>query len=194
MLSSEPSPRPMFAMVCVNNVNLSAAAHESLSSAGMRVYSYGAGRRVTFPGKTISEARTFKFLTPYATMHSILEKEDAALFTGNGVLQILKRDRPLKTAPERWQSLSNKQLISIGVVVYIQMRIRLSFKTKQLHIICLDTVDTPQEALTGGERVLKLCRELNVPVDELTEGFVKTTVEKFEKKHGQQNFYLGLHM
>ncbi|ETK75087.1 hypothetical protein L915_18264 [Phytophthora nicotianae] len=206
MQSSEPSPCPMFAMVCANNVNRSAAAHEILNTAGLRVCSYGAGRQVTFPGKTISDARTFKFLTPYSVMHSILEKEDAALFTGNGVLQILERDIPLKKAPERWQSLSNKQLMDIDVVVCldyamflavledIQMRIRLSFKTKQLHIICLDTVDTPEDALTGGERVLELCRELNVPVNELTEEFVKTMVEKFEKEHDQQMFYLGLHM
>lgn len=116
MQSPEPR-RPMFAMVCANNVNRSAAAHESLSAAGLRVCSYGAGRQVTFPGKTSSDARTFKFLTPYADMHSILEKEDAALFSGNGVLQILERDMPIKKAPERWQSLSNKQLLDIDVVV-----------------------------------------------------------------------------
>lgn len=74
------------------------------------------------------------------------------------------------------------------------MRIRLSFKAKQLHIICLDTADTPEEALTGGERVLGLCRELNVPSGELTEEFVKSVVEKFEKEHDQQLLYLGLHM
>ncbi|KAG6615919.1 rna polymerase ii subunit a c-terminal domain [Phytophthora cinnamomi] len=205
MQRAEPR-RPMFAMVCANNVNRSAAAHESLSAAGLRVCSYGAGRQVTFPGKTSTDSRTFKFLTPYAVMHSVLQKEDAALFSGNGVLQILERDMPLKKAPERWQSLSNKQLLDIDVVVCldyvmfltvledIQMRIRLSFKTKQLHIICLDTEDTPEEALTGGERVLDLCRELNVPSDELTEELVKTVVEKFEKEHERQMFYLGLHM
>ncbi|KAE9018606.1 hypothetical protein PR003_g13761 [Phytophthora rubi] len=205
MQSAEPR-RPMFAMVCANNVNRSAAAHESLSAAGLRVCSYGAGRQVTFPGKTSSESRTFKFLTPYAVMHSVLQKEDAALFSGNGVLRILERDMPLKKAPERWQSLSNKQLLGIDVVVCmdyvmfltvledIQMRIRLSFKTKQLHIICLDTEDTPEEALTGGERVLDLCRELNVPSEELSEELVKTVVEKFEKEHERQMLYLGLHM
>ncbi|KAL3657370.1 hypothetical protein V7S43_017689 [Phytophthora oleae] len=206
MQAAEPPSCPMFAMVCANNVNRSAAAHESLNAAGLRVCSYGAGRQVTLPGRTSSDSRTFKFLTPYSVMHSVLEKEDAALFTSNGVLQILERDIPIKKAPERWQSLSNKQLVGIDVVVCldyvmfltvledIQMRIRLSFKTKQLHIICLDTVDSPEEAITGGERVLNLCRELNVPVDELTEEFVKATVEKFEKEHEQQMFYLGLHM
>ncbi|KAG1691285.1 hypothetical protein DVH05_027148 [Phytophthora capsici] len=206
MQAVQPPPCPMFAMICANNVNRSAAAHESLNAAGLRVCSYGAGRQVTFPGRTSSDSRTFKFLTPYSVMHSVLEKEDAALFRGNGVLQILERDMPIKKAPERWQSLSNKQLMGIDVIVCldyvmfltvledIQTRIRLSFKTKQLHIICMDTVDSPEEAVTGGERVLDLCRELNVPVNDLTEEFVKTTVEKFEKEHDQQLFYLGLHM
>ncbi|OWZ14615.1 RNA polymerase II subunit A Cterminal domain phosphatase [Phytophthora megakarya] len=206
MSMSEARAAPMFAMVCANNVNRSAAAHEILRSAGLRVCSYGAGRLVTFPGHTSSDARTFKFLTPYAVMHSVLEKEDTALFSGNGVLQILARDMPIKKAPERWQSLRNKQLMDIDVVVCldyamfltvledIQMRIRLSFKTKQLHVICLDTVDTPEDAVTGGERVLNLCRELNVPTDQLTEEFVKKRVETFEKEHNQQMFYLGLHM
>lgn len=203
--ATEPS-RPMFAMVCANNVNRSAAAHETLRSAGLRVCSYGAGRQVTFPGKTSSESRTFRFLTPYAVMHRVLQKENSELFSANGVLEILERDLPLKDAPERWQSLSNKQLLGIDVVVCldyvmfltvledIQMRIRLSFKHKQLHIICLDTVDTPEDALTGGERVLELCRELDVPMPELTEEFVKAAVETFEKRHDLEMFYLGLHM
>ncbi|RLN50151.1 hypothetical protein BBJ29_005273 [Phytophthora kernoviae] len=196
----------MFAMVCANNINRSAAAHESLRSAGLRVSSYGAGRRVTFPGKTSSDSRSFKFLTPYALMHSTLEKEDKDLFTANGVLQILERDMPLKEAPERWQSLTNKQLKTIDVVVCldyvmfltvledIQMRIRVSFKHKQLHLICLDTIDTPEEAVAGSERVLELCKELDVSMPELTEEYVKAVVEKFEKQHEQQMFYLGLHM
>ncbi|CAI5746621.1 unnamed protein product [Peronospora destructor] len=198
--------RPMFAMVCANNVNRSTAAHEILNTAGLRVCSYGAGHQVTFPGRTSSESRTFRFLTPYVAMHSALKKEDAALFADNGVLEILERDISIKKAPERWQSLSKKQLVGIDVVVCldyamfltvledIQLRIQLHCKSKQLHIICLDTEDTPGEALVGGKRVLDLCRELNVPLDELTEEFVKSVVEKFEKEHGQQMFYVGLHM
>ena len=116
MQSVQPN-RPMFAMVCANNVNRSTAAHEILNAAGLRVCSYGAGRQVTFPGRTSSESRTFKFLTPYLAMHSTLKKEDAALFTDNGVLEILERNMPIKKAPERWQSLSKTQLTGIDVVV-----------------------------------------------------------------------------
>ncbi|RLN57386.1 hypothetical protein BBJ28_00002702 [Nothophytophthora sp. Chile5] len=205
-MESAQQRRPMFAMVCVNNVNRSAAAHGSLSAAGLRVCSFGAGRQVTFPGKTSADARTFKFQTPYEVMHRVLRKEDPQLFTANGVLKILERDMPLKKAPERWQSLNNKQLIAIDVIVCLdyvmfltvledlQMRIRLSFKHKRLHVICLDTADTPEDASSGSISALQLCQELDVPACELTEERVKTVVQNFEKEHGHQMFYLGLHM
>ncbi|KAI9912244.1 hypothetical protein PsorP6_009595 [Peronosclerospora sorghi] len=181
--------RPLFAVVCANNVNRSTSAHTILSAAGLRVRSYGAGRRVTLPGRTCSEFRTFGFLTPYAAMYSSLKLEDDAFFSSNGVLALLERNMRIKKAPERWQSLSNKEILDINVIVCldyvmfltvledIQMRIQLRFKVKQLHIICLDTVDTPEEAMTGGKRVLSLCHELNVPLNELTEDFVKSVVE-----------------
>ncbi|CAI5722104.1 unnamed protein product [Hyaloperonospora brassicae] len=202
--SLEPS-HPLFAMVCANNVNRSAAAHEVLDAAGLRVCSYGAGRQVILAGQTGSKPRTFQFLTPYATMYDTLKAEDAAVYTDNGVLGLLERDRSIKKAPERWQSLSDQQLVAIDVVVCldyamfvtvledVQTRVRQQLQVQRLHLICLDTVDTPEEAVTGSERVLSLCRELNVPQRDLTETFVVAVVERFEKQHEQQVFYLGLH-
>lgn len=206
MVSTEFDLQPRFAMVCVNNVNRSTAAHERLKSAGLSVCSYGAGRVVTLPGKSSVEARTFEFSTAYSVMHSILQKEDAALYSGNGVLQLLKRNMALKNAPERWQSLSNEQIMDINVVVCLDYamfltvledilrRIQSGAKLEQLHIICIDTVDTPEEASLGGERVLELCRQLNVPAKELTEEFVKKAVVKLEKELKQEISYMGIHM
>ncbi|CAH0474816.1 unnamed protein product [Peronospora belbahrii] len=196
----------MFATVCANNVNRSVAVHEILHAAGLRVCSYGAGRQVIFPGRTSSDLRTFRFLTPYTTMYNALKKENAALFRENGVLEILERDISIKKAPERWQNLSKKQLASINIVICldhamfltvledIQKRIQSHDTIKQLHLICLDTKDTPEDAMTGGKRVLHLCHKLNVPLDELTEEYVKSVVEEFEKEHHQQLYYLGFHM
>ncbi|CEG40116.1 rna polymerase ii subunit a c-terminal domain [Plasmopara halstedii] len=197
--------QPTFAMVCMNNVNRSTAAHESLSAAGLRVCSYGAGKMVAFPGKSRTDARTFDFLTAYSDMHDTLKNENAALYSNNGVLQILKRNMALKTAPERWQSLNHQQLLNINIVICldhamfltvledIKWRIQQGLKFKQLHIICLDIVDTPEEASLGGICVLELCRLLNVQTTKLTEEFVKKTVEQFEKDNNQKLLYLGLH-
>ena len=82
--------RPMFAVVCANNVNRSAAAHEILNAAGLRVCSNGAGRQVTFPNRPAPSRARSGFFTQYLVMHSALKKEDSALFTDNGVLEILE--------------------------------------------------------------------------------------------------------
>uniref|UniRef100_A0AAV1UII2 RNA polymerase II subunit A C-terminal domain phosphatase SSU72 n=1 Tax=Peronospora matthiolae TaxID=2874970 RepID=A0AAV1UII2_9STRA len=203
--SVELSSHPLFAMVCANNVNRSAAAHEILNAAGLRVCSYGTGRAVMLADPSSFAPRTFEFLTPYSTIRSILEEEDATSFTDNGVLGLLERDMSIKQAPERWQNLSNEQLVGIDVVVCleyavflrvlqdVQRRMEKHLQVKQLHVVCIDTVDTPEEAVAGGERVLQLCCELNVPLKELTEKFVVSVVKKFEKEHDQQLQYLGLH-
>lgn len=241
--------RPMFAMICVNNVNRSTAAHDQLHAAGLRVCSYGAGLRVSFPGHTPTTPRVFAFATPYETMHQQLKKEDEELFTNNGVLQMLERDIATKKCPERWQALSNKQLQQIDIVVCLDyrmfltvlegaraslcvlfvccccvthscvrcflfacdlfacalacftdlsMRIRLSFKKKHMHIICLDVEDTPEDASNGGLSALALCKELDdaaattTTCGEFTEERVKQIVVDFEKRHHTQLFYLGL--
>ncbi|GAB9473065.1 Rna polymerase ii subunit a cterminal domain phosphatase [Globisporangium polare] len=205
----EPQRRPMFAMICANNVNRSTAAHDHLHAAGLRVCSYGAGPRVSFPGRTMSTPRVFAFATPYEAMHRQLKKEDEELFTRNGVLAMLERDIATKRCPERWQALSNKQLQQIDVVVCLDyrmfltvledlsMRIRLSFKKKRMHLICLDVEDTPEDACSGGLSALELCKELDAASKaaayaELTEERVKQIVVDYEKRHNTQLFYLGL--
>lgn len=239
----ETQHRPMFAMICVNNVNRSTAAHDHLHAAGLRVCSYGAGPRVSFPGRTMTTPHVFAFATPYETMHQQLKKEDEELFTRNGVLQILERDIATKRSPERWQALSNKQLQQIDIVVCLDyrmfltvlegtsfafvtgacstcllrnslvcvlffalfahlfidlsMRIRLSFKKKRLHLICLDVEDTPDDACRGGRSALELCKELDdaareATCAELSEERVKQIIVDYEKRHNTQLFYLGL--
>ncbi|KAF1328688.1 Rna polymerase ii subunit a cterminal domain phosphatase, partial [Globisporangium splendens] len=214
--SNEAQRRPMFAMICVNNVNRSTAAHDHLQAAGLRVCSYGAGRCVSLPGATSTTPRVFEFATPYERMHATLQRENSELFTRNGVLQMLERDIATKPCPERWQSLSNKQLQQIDVVVCLDyrvfltvledlsMRIRLSFKKKRLHVICLDVEDTPDDAVHGGQFALSLCQEIDDAATgkndttkspgDLTEDRVKAIVMDFEKRHHLQMFYLGLRL
>lgn len=118
--------RPMFAMICVNNVNRSTAAHDHLQAAGLRVCSYGAGKHVSVPGPTSTSPRVFDFFTPYELMYTRLKHENDELFTRNGVLRMLERDIATKKCPERWQSLSNKQLQQIDVAVCLDYRMFLT--------------------------------------------------------------------
>lgn len=226
--------RPLFAMICANNVNRSTAAHDELHAAGLRVRSFGAGRQVCFPGATATTPRCFSFATPYELMHRMLKKENEALFRANGVLAMLERDIRTKKGPERWQSMTSKQMQEIDVVVCLdyrmfmvvlegeslwlctcatnqwarmltlalycaldtdlQIRLRLRLKKrKRMHIICMDTEDTPETAPMGATNARLFCEEVDkVPAEMLTEERMKDIVEKFEKQLGMDLFYLGL--
>lgn len=58
-------------------------------------------------------------------MHEQLQREDEELFARNGVLAMLERDIATKDGPERWQSLSSKQLRQIDVVVCLDYQMYL---------------------------------------------------------------------
>lgn len=72
--------RPMFAMLCANNVNRSTEAHDHLHAAGLRVCSFGAGNRVRFPGPSRDDPRIYEFFTPYETMYRELKAENSELY------------------------------------------------------------------------------------------------------------------
>ena len=71
--------RPMFAMICANNVNRSTEAHDHLHAAGLNVCSFGAGNKVNFPGPSKYDPRVFEFYTPYEVMYNQLKNENAEL-------------------------------------------------------------------------------------------------------------------
>uniref|UniRef100_K3WF98 RNA polymerase II subunit A C-terminal domain phosphatase SSU72 n=1 Tax=Globisporangium ultimum (strain ATCC 200006 / CBS 805.95 / DAOM BR144) TaxID=431595 RepID=K3WF98_GLOUD len=169
-----PMPtRPMFAMLCANNVNRSTEAHDHLHAAGLRVCSFGAGNKVRFPGPSRYEPRIFEFFTPYETMYQQLKAENTDLFRRNGVLAMLERDIVTKKCPQRWQDLSIRELQELNVVLCFDDRIfeivleDLQLRVgngdwQPLHLLCLDTKDTPEHAKIGGSLALELCQAVRM--------------------------------
>jgi hypothetical protein len=80
MAGPEATTRPMFAMLCANNVNRSTEAHDHLFAAGLRVCSFGAGNKVRFPGPTRYDPRIYEFFTPYEVMYRELKGENEELY------------------------------------------------------------------------------------------------------------------
>ncbi|TMW63466.1 hypothetical protein Poli38472_002407 [Pythium oligandrum] len=195
--------RPMFAMICANNVNRSTEAHDHLHAAGLRVCSFGAGNKVRFPGPSRYEPRIFEFFTPYEVMYKQLKGENEELFRRNGVLSMLERDILTKKCPQKWQDLTIKELHEIDVVLCFDDRIfeivleDLQLRVghgdwRPLHLLCLDTKDTPEHAKIGGGLALELCQSIGVLPD-VNEGII-SAIEAFEAKHKLRLLYSLLHL
>lgn len=82
---------------------------------------------------------------------------------------MLERDILTKKCPQRWQDLSERELQGLDVILCFDDRIfeivledlqlRLGGDCSHaLHLLCLDTKDTPEHAKLGGALALELCQ------------------------------------
>ncbi|SPO07650.1 probable RNA polymerase II subunit A C-terminal domain phosphatase SSU72 [Cephalotrichum gorgonifer] len=182
-----PGFKLKFATVCASNQNRSMEAHLRLSQAGYPVISFGTGSLVRLPGPTITQPNVYQFnKTSYDSMYRELDAKDSRLYTANGLLDMLERNRNIKWGPERWQDWpvgfprlqttgdKGSDGTESGIVdvvftceercwdaVVDDLHNRGSPLNRPVHVFNVDIKDNREEALVGGRGILDLANSLN---------------------------------
>ncbi|XP_046395892.1 RNA polymerase II subunit A C-terminal domain phosphatase SSU72 [Ischnura elegans] len=179
-----PSNRKMkIAVTCSSNMNRSMEAHAFLSKNGFDVNSFGTGDKVKLPGPAPDRPNCYEFGVTYEEIYQDLLAKDKALYTQNGLLHMLDRNRRIKARPERFQSCKDKfdVVITCEERVYDQViecfEARIPEENTPVHVVNIDIQDNHEEATIGAFLICELVTlmsdsdDLDNDVDELLQEF-----------------------
>ncbi|KAJ3317958.1 RNA polymerase II subunit A C-terminal domain phosphatase [Boothiomyces sp. JEL0866] len=175
------------AVVCASNQNRSMEAHNTLRNHGYNCSSFGTGSAVRLPGPTRQQPNVYKFGVPYNVMYNDLYRKDVRLYTQNGILNMLDRNRKIKLAPEKFQDNQDQ----FEVVITCEERVfdaaledilnKSTVFKKPVHVINVEIIDNHEQALIGGQLILQLVEmiyqtgDLDHEMDILLEEFRQKT-------------------
>ncbi|XP_060516633.1 RNA polymerase II subunit A C-terminal domain phosphatase SSU72 [Cylas formicarius] len=174
------------AVICSSNMNRSMEAHAFLSKKGFHVQSFGTGDKVKIPGSAADKPNVYDFGTSYDEIYQDLLEKDKSLYTQNGLLHTLDRNRRIKSYPEKFQETKEKFdiLITCEERVYDQVVEFMESKTPSsnsiVHVINIDIQDNLEEATIGAFLISDLCMQVSKTED--LDNDIEEVLHNFEEK------------
>ncbi|ORZ16380.1 RNA polymerase II subunit A C-terminal domain phosphatase SSU72 [Absidia repens] len=176
-----------YAVICASNQNRSMEAHNVLRNNGYNVESYGTGSMVRLPGPAIDKPNIYPFGTPYDQVYKELKERDPTLYTKNGLLSMLNRNRSIKDAPQRWQEAKGPYDVIITCeercfdAVIEDIYNRGQIYNARTHVINVEIKDNHDEATLGGQAILELVTMVEESTD--IDADMSNIIQKFEVAH-----------
>jgi RNA polymerase II subunit A C-terminal domain phosphatase SSU72 len=178
--------RLRLAVVCSSNMNRSMEAHSFLHKKGYDIKSYGTGSMIKIPGESERKPNAYPFGTTYDAIYADLKSKDETLYTKNGMLHIMERNRRIKTGPERFQEcpLEFEIILTVEEKVYDQVLEcfagRESSSETPVHVINMNVVDNPEDATIGAFLLCELVEHLTCSDD--LDNDIEDIIQEFEAK------------
>jgi len=170
-------------VVCSSNMNRSMEAHAFIAKKGFNVHSYGTGDKVKLPGPTADRPNIYDFGVGYEEIHADLKKKDRTLYTQNGILNMLDRNRRIKFGPQRLQETDEKYDLIFTAEERVYDQVVDHFENEgnvaiqPCHVINIDIQDNHEEATIGAFLMCELLQvlaessDIDNDIDELLQEF-----------------------
>jgi len=171
------------AVVCSSNMNRSMEAHSVLQKKGFNVDSFGTGDKVKLPGPSADRPNVYDFGTTYDEIYKDLVEKDKTLYTQNGILHMLERNRRVKEMPQRLQEAPERYdlILTAEERVYDQalewFDSNGNVHGQPSHVVNMDIQDNHEEATIGAFLFCELVQmladssDLDDEIDELLQAF-----------------------
>ncbi|KAM3584098.1 RNA polymerase II subunit A C-terminal domain phosphatase [Umbelopsis sp. WA50703] len=142
---------------------------------------------VRLPGPAIDKPNIYPFGTPYDSVYQELRTKDPQLYTQNGLLSMLDRNRKIKEAPQRWAESVEMYDVIITCeercfdAVFEDLANRGEESSLSTHLINVDIKDNHEDALLGGRAILQLAQMIEASKD--VDNEIQTIIEKFAERY-----------